>query len=81
MLAGLAPAAKRAPAYGLQRLAMNVGVALGGVTAGSIASVGNPGSFTVLFAINCATFLGYAAGVGLLTACFQKASAFRRGDE
>ena len=59
MLAGLTPAAKRAPAYALQRLAMNVGVALGGVTAGSIASVGDPGSFTVLFAINCVTFLAY----------------------
>jgi MFS family permease len=59
MLAGLTPAAKRAPAYGLQRLAMNVGVALGGVTAGSIASVGDPHSFTVLFAIDCATFLAY----------------------
>ncbi len=59
MLAGLTPAAKRAPAYALQRLAMNLGVALGGVTAGSIASVRSPGSFTVLFAIDCATFLGY----------------------
>jgi MFS family permease len=59
MLAGLTPAAKRAPAYALQRLAMNLGVALGGVTAGTIASVGDPGSFTVLFAIDCATFLAY----------------------
>jgi MFS family permease len=61
MLAGLAPAGQRAPAYALQRLAMNVGVALGGVAAGTIASVRSPGSFTVLFAIDCATFLGYAA--------------------
>jgi MFS family permease len=38
---------------------MNVGVALGGVVAGLIASVGDPGSFTVLFAIDCATFVGY----------------------
>jgi MFS family permease len=59
LLAGLTPAIRRAPAYALQRLAMNVGVALGGVTAGLIASVGHPGSFTVLFAINCVTFLGY----------------------
>ncbi len=42
LLAGLTPAARRAPAYALQRLAMNVGVALGGVTAGLIASVGHP---------------------------------------
>ena len=59
LLAGLTPAARRAPAYALQRLAMNVGVALGGVTAGLIASVGHPQSFTVLFAINCVTFVGY----------------------
>jgi MFS family permease len=59
LLAGLTPAARRAPAYALQRLAMNVGVALGGVVAGLIASVGNPSTFTVLFAIDCATFVGY----------------------
>ena len=59
LLAGLTPARRRAPAYALQRLAMNVGVALGGVAAGLIASVGHPQTFTVLFAIDCATFLGY----------------------
>jgi MFS family permease len=59
LLAGLTPAARRAPAYALQRLSMNAGVAIGGVVAGLIASVGEPNTFTVLFAINCATFLGY----------------------
>jgi MFS family permease len=59
MLAGLTPAGRRAPAYALQRLAMNLGVALGGVAAGFIASVHHPGSFTVLFLLDCATFLGY----------------------
>ena len=59
LLAGLTPAVRRAPAYALQRLAMNVGVALGGVAAGLIASVGDPDTFTVLFAINCVTFVGY----------------------
>ena len=59
LLASLTPAARRAPAYALQRLAMNLGVALGGVVAGLIASVGRPETFTVLFAINCVTFLGY----------------------
>jgi MFS family permease len=59
LLAALTPAARRAPAYALQRLAMNAGVAIGGVVAGLIASVGNPRSFTVLFAIDCVTFLGY----------------------
>jgi MFS family permease len=59
LLAAMTPAARRAPAYALQRLAMNVGVALGGVVAGLIASVGHPRTFTVLFAIDCATFVGY----------------------
>jgi MFS family permease len=59
LLAALTPAVRRAPAYALQRLSMNVGVALGGVVAGLIASVGHPGTFTVLFAINCVTFVGY----------------------
>jgi MFS family permease len=59
LLAGLTPATRRAPAYALQRLAMNLGVALGGVAAGLIASVARPGTFTVLFAIDCVTFVGY----------------------
>jgi MFS family permease len=59
LLAGLTPARRRAPAYALQRLAMNVGVALGGVVAGLIASVSRPGSFTVLFAVDCTTFVAY----------------------
>jgi MFS family permease len=59
LLAGLTPAARRAPGYALQRLAMNGGVAIGGVVAGLIASVHHPGSFTVLFVINCATFVAY----------------------
>jgi MFS family permease len=59
LLAGLTPAHRRAPAYALQRLAMNLGVALGGVAAGLIASVRHPGSFTTLFVIDCATFVAY----------------------
>jgi len=59
LLAGLVPAQRRAPAYALQRLAMNAGVALGGVAAGLIASVRHPGSFTVLFLVDCGTFVAY----------------------
>lgn len=59
LLAGLAPVERRAPAYALQRLVMNLGVALGGVAAGLIASVRHPNTFTALFVINCATFLAY----------------------
>jgi MFS family permease len=59
LLAGLTPPTRRSPAYALQRLTMNVGVAIGGVVAGLIATVSHPRSFDVLFAINCATFVGY----------------------
>jgi MFS family permease len=61
LLAGLTPPARRSPAYALQRLTMNLGVAFGGVVAGLIASVAHPSSFTVLFLLDCATFLAYAA--------------------
>jgi len=59
LLAALAPPARRAAAYGLQRLMMNLGVAIGGVVAGAIASVAHPRTFTILFAVDCATFLAY----------------------
>lgn len=63
MLAVLAPHGKRAPAYALQRLVMNLGVALGGLVAGFIASVAHPATFTALFLLDCATFLAYIAVV------------------
>ena len=59
LLAGLTPSGRRAGAYALQRLTMNLGVALGGAVAGLIASVSHPGSFTVLFEIDVATFAAY----------------------
>jgi MFS family permease len=65
LLAGLTPRPRRASAYALQRVAMNVGVALGGVVAGLIASVGHPGSFTVLFLLDVATFVAYAVVLAL----------------
>jgi MFS family permease len=60
LLAGLTPPTRRASSYALQRLTMNLGVAIGGVVAGLIASVAHPGSFTVLFLLDVATFAAYA---------------------
>ena len=59
LLAALAPPGRRPGAYALQRLAMNLGVAVGGVVAGLIASVAHPSSFTILFVVNGATFVAY----------------------
>lgn len=61
LLAGLTPARRRSGAYALQRLAMNLGVAAGGVVAGLIASVANPSSFTILFLVDCGTFVAFIA--------------------
>ncbi|HET7572343.1 MAG TPA: MFS transporter [Gaiellaceae bacterium] len=65
LLAGLAPVRRRSTAYALQRLTMNVGVALGGAVAGLIASVAHPRSFTVLFLLDVCTFVGYGIVVAL----------------
>jgi len=60
MLTGLTPTPSRHSAFALQRLTMNLGVALGGVVGGLIATVSHPHSFTVLFLADAATFVGYA---------------------
>ena len=59
LLAALTPPHRRSGAYAISRLTMNLGVAVGGVVAGLIASVAHPFSFTVLFVIDCTTFLAY----------------------
>lgn len=68
LLASLAPVDRRAGAYAVQRLTMNLGVAVGGFVAGAIASVAHPGTFTILFALDCATFVAYMAVLARLRA-------------
>lgn len=57
LLVGLTPAAKRHTAFAVQRVAMNLGIGLGGLAGGLIATSSDPGSFTVLFVVDAATFL------------------------
>jgi MFS family permease len=59
LLATLTPHRRRAGAYALARLTMNLGVAVGGVAAGAIASVAHPVTFTILFLGNGVTFVAY----------------------
>jgi predicted MFS family arabinose efflux permease len=61
LLAGLAPEARRHAAYALQRVSRNLGIGLGGLTGGLIATTSDPTSFTILFLIDAATFLGFIA--------------------
>ena len=63
LIARLTPPARRHAAYAQQRVTMNLGIGLGGLTGGLIASVAHPASFTVLFLVDAATFLAY---VGVL---------------
>jgi MFS family permease len=55
----LTPRERRHSAFAVQRVTMNLGVALGGVAGGVIASTAHPGTFTLLFLLDAATFLAY----------------------
>jgi len=63
LLAGLTPQNRRHAAFALQRVSRNLGIGLGGLAGGLIATTGNPTSFTVLFLLDAATFLVF---VGML---------------
>jgi MFS family permease len=59
----LTPPGRRHAAFAQQRMTMNLGIALGGLVAGLIARTAHPGTFTVLFLLDAATFLVF---VGVL---------------
>jgi MFS family permease len=63
LLAGLTPPPRRHGAFALQRVSRNLGIGLGGVVGGLIATTANPTSFTVLFLLDAVTFLVF---VGML---------------
>ena len=60
LLAGLTAGATRSSAYAMQRVTMNLGVGVGGLIGGLIATTSDPSSFTVLFVADAATFVVYA---------------------
>jgi MFS family permease len=60
LLARLAPPARRHAAYGVQRGMFNLGLGLGGMTGGLIASTADPETFTILFLLDAAATLGFA---------------------
>ena len=57
LLAGLAPREKRPTVFAMQRVTMNLGIGIGGLAGGFIASE----SFQALFVIDAVTFVAYAA--------------------
>ncbi len=73
LIAALTDRANRHSAYALQRVANNLGIGLGGLTGGLIATTARPSSYTALFAVDAATFAAY-----LLALAFVRV---RRSDE
>ncbi len=68
LLNALTPPARRHAAFAQQRMTMNLGIALGGLVAGLIARTAHPGTFTVLFLLDAATFLVFMAVLRLVPA-------------
>jgi MFS family permease len=66
LLADLAPTERRHSAFALQRVSMNLGIALGGLTGGLIATTAHPTSFDVLFFLDALTFVGYTVALARL---------------
>ncbi len=61
LLSSLAPRDRRHAAFAQQRVTMNLGIGLGALVGGLIASAEHPGSFTTLFILDAVTFVVFAA--------------------
>jgi MFS family permease len=61
LIARLTPAPRRHAAYAQQRVTMNLGLGLGGLTGGLIAHSHDARSFTILFLVDASTFIAYLA--------------------
>ena len=59
LVAGHTPAGQRPVAFAMQRVVMNLGIGLGALAGGLIASTDSPGSFDALFLLDAATFVVY----------------------
>ena len=59
LIAALTPVEQRPAAFAMQRVVMNLGIGLGALAGGVIATTDSPGSFTALFLIDAVTFLVY----------------------
>jgi MFS family permease len=60
LIAGLTPKDQRHQAFAMQRVMMNLGIGLGGLVGGLIATTSDPSSFTILFLGDAATFVLYS---------------------
>jgi predicted MFS family arabinose efflux permease len=70
LITGLTRPDQRPSAFAMQRVVMNLGIGLGALAGGLIATTDSPGSFTVLFLLDAATFLVYACV--MLVSCLSR---------
>ncbi len=66
LLAGLTPPERRHAAYALQRVSRNLGIGLGGLSGGLIATPESSSSYTILFALDAVTFLVFIGVLALV---------------
>jgi MFS family permease len=66
LIAALVTPEKRTPAFAMQRVVMNLGIGLGAMTGGLIASTSSPGSFELLFLLDAVTFVVYVVVLAAL---------------
>jgi MFS family permease len=66
LLATLTPQARRHAAFAVQRVSRNLGIGLGGVAGGFIATTSDPTSFTILFLVDAVTFFGFVAALAFV---------------
>lgn len=66
LLTGLAARSRRHAAFAVQRMTRNLGIGLGGVAGGLIATTSDPSSFTVLFLVDAATFLAFVVALAFV---------------
>ena len=63
ILSRLAPPEHRQRVFGLQFMLLNLGLGLGGLVGAAFLDVDHPQTFTLLYAVNSITFLGYFIAV------------------
>lgn len=66
LIAGLTPPERRHSAFALQRVTMNLGIGLGGLAGGLIASADRPTTFLVLFELDALTFVVFIAALAFV---------------
>ncbi len=79
LIAGLTPPEKRPVAFAMQRVMMNLGIGLGGLAGGLIATTSRPESFTVLFLLNASTYVVYLSVLFFLVQEPARAPGARTG--